>query len=336
MLAICIECSHQRGMGHLFRALNLIRALERRHEEYLVLVNSDAAAQRILSEHGIDPVIVDLCDTESDWEGRLIAERGITVWLNDRLDTSAETAKHVKATGILLFTIDDMGGGGALSDGNFASLIFENIEKIPGKRVYAGCDYLILNPEIEMHKRLRVRAERILVTLGGSDTYGVTPQVIEFLKKRRKEGGLRLGNAADPALCKKVTILLGPDSSIREEAERAASGTDFEIVDSVPSLVAFMGQFDLAVTGGGVTAFEAAASGLPCVIIANEPHEIQTGRYLERNGCAVFAGYYKEMHLERSKELTELSSMSRRGMETVNTAGADRICEIMLKSRRKQ
>ena len=336
MLAICIECSHQRGMGHLFRALNLAQALERRQEEYIVLVNDDAAAWRILSEHGIAPVIVDLCDIESDWEGRLIAERGITVWLNDRLDTSAETAEHVKAAGIPLFTVDDMGSGGALSDGNFASLIFENIEKIPGKRVYAGCDYLILNPEIETHKRLRSKVERILVTLGGSDTYGVTPRVIEFLKRCREEGGSCFGDAAEHALCKKVTILLGPDSVIREEAERAAAGTDFEIASSVPSLIAFMEQFDLAVTGGGVTAFEAAASGLPCVVIANEPHEIQIGRYLERSGSAVFAGYYREMHLEKIKEITELSSMSRRGMETVGTAGADRICEIVLKSRRKQ
>lgn len=334
MLAICIECSHQRGMGHLFRALNLIQTLERRQEEYVVLVNDDAAAQRILSEHGIDPVIVSLCDTSSDWEGRLIAERGITVWLNDRLDTSLETAEHVKAAGISLYTIDDMGSGAALADGNFASLIFENIEKIPGRRVYAGCNYLILNPEIERHKRLRSKVKSILVTLGGSDTYGVTPRVIEFLKKEKEEKGALFGEGADAF--PDVTILLGPGSFVLEEAARAAAGTDFTIARSVPSLIAFMERFDLAVTGGGVTAFEAAASGLPCVIVANEPHEIQIGRYLEKSGCAVFAGYYQEMHLERIREIAEAEAMSRRGMETVGTAGADRICEIMLKNRREQ
>lgn len=323
-------------MGHLFRALNLIRELKRRQEEYILLVNEDEAALRILSEHGITPVIVDLCDTESDWEGRLIEEYGVTIWLNDRLDTSAESAKHVKAAEIPLFTVDDMGSGAALSDGNFASLIFEDIEKVPGKAVYAGCDYLILNPEIEKHKRLRSEVRKILVTLGGSDTYGVTLRVIEFLKKQREENGLVFGERSEHDLFPSITILLGPDSVIRGDVEQAVAGTDFETAYSVPSLIAFMEPFDLAVTGGGVTAFEAAASGLPCVMIANEPHEIQIGRYLEKSGCAVFAGYYQEMNLEKIKEITDLPSMSRRGMETAGTAGAGRICEIMLKSRRKQ
>ena len=66
MLAICIECSHQRGMGHLFRALNLIRFLEKKRAPYVLLVNADRAAAEILEERGITPVIVDLQDTRTD------------------------------------------------------------------------------------------------------------------------------------------------------------------------------------------------------------------------------------------------------------------------------
>ncbi|HCT90160.1 MAG TPA: glycosyl transferase, partial [Lachnospiraceae bacterium] len=220
MLAICIECSHQRGMGHLFRALNLISTLEEKREPWLLLVNQDETALSVLREKKITPVIVDLEDTSSDWEGKLIREREITVWLNDRLHTGIETAEHVKAAGIPLFTIDDMGMGAALADGNFASLIFEGKSIIPGKRVYAGSEYLILNPEIAGYRRKRDQLESILVTLGGSDTYGVTLPVIDFLKNREKETGLH----------KRVSILLGPGSRIRAEAERAIEGTGFTLL----------------------------------------------------------------------------------------------------------
>lgn len=319
MLAICIECSHQRGMGHLFRAINLIRVLERNNKQYVLLVNEDSNALRILNENNIAPIIVDLWDTQSDWEGRLIAEKQITVWLNDRLDTSAVSAQHVKEAGIPLFTIDDMGAGASYADGNFASLIFEHTQTVPGKKVYAGSDYLILNPEISVYRRTRTKIENILVTLGGSDTYGVTLEVIAFLKKWQQE---------EPG--KKITILLGPGAAIREEVEKAVQDTDFSLVSGVPSLIAYFNEFDLAITGGGVTALEAAASGLPCLIIANEKHEIQIGQHVEKIGSAVFAGYYREMNLDKIKEITNVEKMSRCGMAGVSLRGAERVCEIML------
>lgn len=317
MLAICIEASHARGMGHLFRALNLIRRLEETGKEYILLINDNSAALRVLEQEKIVPVIVDLQDTVSDWEGSLIAKYSITHWLNDRLDTGIETARHVIQSGIPLYTIDDMGEGAALAEGNFASLIFENTEKVPGKKVYAGSDYLILNSEIALYRKERDKIERILVTLGGSDTYGVTLQVIEYLKKQQwiKE--------------KKVTVLLGPGALIWDEVKKAMAETEFELLSYVPSLISFMELFDLAITGGGVTALEAAASGLPCVIIANELHEVQIGKYMEEIGSAVFAGYYKDINLERITNITDIGKMSRAGMENITLLGAQRICDVM-------
>lgn len=318
MLAICIECSHQRGMGHLFRAVNLIFVCRQRKIDYCLLMNEDEKGLRILAENKITPVLVDLQDEASDWEAELIAEHSIDVWLNDRLNTSAVTARHVKAAGIPLFTIDDMGEGAVYADGNFASLIFERVDKVPGKKVYAGSDYLILNPEIRKYRRERTELKNLLVTLGGSDTYGVTPSVIAFLKKWQQD---------NPQV--DVTVLLGPGAKIYEEAKAELEGSSFQLISHVPSLMAYFEQFDLGITGGGVTAFEAAASGLPCLIIANELHEIQIGRYLEQLGCAVFAGYYQEMDLNKITQLTDLSSMSLQGMRKVSLNGAERICDVI-------
>lgn len=327
MLAICIECSHQRGMGHLFRALNLIHYLNQEGMDWLLLVNKDQAAKRTLEEHNIPYLTVDLWDMQSDWERTIIENYQVTAWLNDRLDTAGATAQHVKETGIPLYTIDDMGEGASLADGNFASLVFEDTDKIPGRKVYAGPDYLILNPEIRIYRRQRTDLRKILVTLGGSDTYGVTTAVIESLKQVACGTHLQ------------VTVLLGPAAVNRSEVEVALAGTGFELISSVPSLIQSFAEYDLAITGGGVTCLEAAASGLPCVIIANELHEIPIGKYVEKTGGGIFAGYYREMDLDCIKPLLSekqsgmeqerIRNMSRNGMERVSLEGAARICRVI-------
>lgn len=348
MLAICIECSHQRGMGHLFRALNLIHYLDEAGMEWLLLVNEDQAAERILRERDIPYLTVDLWDMQSDWERTIIENYQVTVWLNDRLDTAGATAQHVKETGIPLYTIDDMGEGAVLADGNFASLVFEDIDLIPGRKVYAGPDYLILNPEIRTYRRQRTDLHKILVTLGGSDTYGVTTAVIESLKRLLQSTGTdeESGSGAETEhrhargpRHPEVTVLLGPAAVNRSEVEAALAGTGFGLISSVPSLIQSFAEYDLAITGGGVTCLEAAASGLPCVIIANELHEIPIGSYVERIGGGMFAGYYQEMNLDCIKPLLNekqsgmeqerIWNMSRNGMERVSLEGASRICRVI-------
>ena len=54
-------------------------------------------------------------------------------------------------------------------------------------------------------------------------------------------------------------------------------------------------HYDLAITGGGITPFEANAAGLPCVVIANEDFEIPVGLGLEKLGGTVFAGHYSQI-----------------------------------------
>lgn len=326
MFAICIESSHKRGMGHLFRAINLIGYIQKKEEEAILFLNEDAPSLAVLEEQNIPYRMVDLEDKVSGWEAALIREYGITVWLNDRMDTKRETADHVKKTGIPLFSIDDLGEGAALCDGNFASLVFENQNHIPGKKVYVGVDYLILNPEIAKHQRRRKKLEKILVTLGGSDTYGVTPKVVMWLKEFLTTQEKSLHNKI------LVSVLLGPGAKIGKEVEALVENdSHFQILKNVSSLISLFGQFDLAITGGGVTGFEANASGLPCVVIANEKHEIQIGKYLQSLGGSLFAGYYQDMDLSKVRELTdkELEKMSALGMEKISLLGAERIYRIM-------
>ena len=72
-------------------------------------------------------------------------------------------------------------------------MTFNNKEKLKGAKILTGLDYLILNKEIEKYQRIRTRSEKILVTLGGSDTYSVTLKVVDALKQKGKSATIITG-----------------------------------------------------------------------------------------------------------------------------------------------
>ncbi len=326
MLAICIEASHQKGMGHLFRTLNFIHYLKKYAptEKYIVAVNEDPKAMDILKRSEISYVPVDF-DSERNWEKKLIDDYKVTAWINDRLDTETSTVRRVKECKIPVYTIDDRGPGAGDSDINFASLVFDEAEKgkIAGGRVFFGEKYLILNPEIDLYKKQKKSVRKILITMGGSDTYNLTLLAIGGIKKTE--------------LDVQVTCVIGPGSKCFAEAKKMSADSEgrIRIKSVVPSLIEEMSRHDLAITAGGVTAFEAAATGLPTISIAAEPHEKEICHRLEELGCSSFLGYWKDVTKEDiAKEINVIMSnpdmlcnMSRNGMEKVDTLGAKRIIE---------
>lgn len=313
MFVICVESSHQKGMGHLFRCLNLLEYLKLIHEPYLVLINNHEPSVNILTEKRIIFIIVDITDRESDWESKLIKEYQVDIWLNDRLETNIQHAINVKKNNILLVTFDDRGSGAGLSDLHFAPLHFKKTTQLKGRKVFTGIDYLILNTEIEYYKRLRSGVNNIIVSLGGSDTHGVTLKVVQILKE--------IGQGA--------TVHIGPSFEHREELEKLID-ENFQVIERVPSLIQLFSRYDLAVTGGGITPFEANASGLPCFVIANEPFEISNGRFLDLNGSSSFVCYHRDLNISiftdilKSKRI-DIESMSRQGLRSIPTNGVERV-----------
>jgi spore coat polysaccharide biosynthesis predicted glycosyltransferase SpsG len=299
-------------MGHLYRQLNFASLLSEKGEQCVFFVNDDADALKKLSGGKFQYETVSLCDYESGWENRLIEKYGITTWVDDRLDTDLRHARNVKKSPVSLVVFDDLGAGAELADFNFSALYFDDPHRLKGKRVYTGTDYLILNREIDSYKRLRSGASRILVTMGGSDSYGVTVPVVKILKA----AGL------------KATVIAGP--SFRHWKELEAEACDqLEIKKSVSSLIAEFSNYDRAITGGGVTAFEANASGLPCAIVANEIFEIPNAKYLESIGSSVFAGYREEIDAAKISGTSDVGAMSRAGLAALNTGAAEKICSLI-------
>ena len=297
MFALCLESSHARGMGHLYRALNLAEGLAAAGVSYKFYLNDHAPSLQILCERGVLHQVVNLKDFTGNWEASLIRQDGITLWLNDRLDTDLRHAQKIRGGGVPLVTFDDRGTGAALANLHVAALAFDAHEHLAGDKVLRGADYLILNPQIGTFMRLRKQLLSILVTLGGTDTYGVTAKVVYLLQEM---------NLA-------ATIVVGPGYMHVDILNKILTG-GFTLKQGVPSMIEEFHRHDLAITGGGITPFEANASGLPCVVIANELHEIATGLALQKLGGSVFAGHHGALQTPLFAPDLPLEQMSRDGM----------------------
>lgn len=313
MFALCIESSHARGMGHFYRALNLANALHHSGYDYKFYLNNHDPSQKILIEKNIPYTIVPLEDETTNWEFSLIKHDNITLWINDRLNTNVLHAEKIKKAGIPLVTFDDRGPGATLADLHIAALSFNPQEHLAGKKILRGSNFLILNPQISKFTRVRKKLASILITLGGSDTYGVTIKVVQLLKEMELS----------------ATVVVGP-AFIHSAILSEVMTEKFILKQNVSSLIEEFYHHDLAITGGGMTPFEANASGLPCVVVANELFEIPVGEALEKLGGSIFAGYHESLPQPLFQADLPLEQMSQSGMNVIGLQGTHNVMTALL------
>ncbi len=302
-------------MGHFYRSLNLIQELERRRKSYILILNRDTVSQELLVKKGIPHRIVDFGETCGDWETPLIREYGITCWINDRMETTEGHVHNVKKNGVKIVTFDDTGKGGGSSDYNIFGMAGpDGYKKKEGCTYLEGTSYLVLNQETKTYRRQRHSVGKILITLGGSDTYGVTLEAVKACQDVYED----------------ITVICGPNFKHRKDLEMLGKGK-LLIKDAVPSLIREFHEYDLAITGGGITPFEANSCGLPCVVIANELHEMEYAKKLEELGSSIFAGYYKDVEWSVLRNNLDVETMSRNGLTKINSDGVKRIFDILEK-----
>ena len=310
MFAICVEASHQRGLGHLFRMLNFCETLAERKLPFRFFINEQASSEALLTQRNVLFETVTLGSGSNNWQEKLVHKYGINLWIDDRLDTDVAHATQVKSCGIPLVTFDDRGSGAALADLNVMALAFDEAKSLPGKRVLRGPRYMVLNQEIERYRHTRETEGSLVVSMGGSDTYGVTVKVVKMLKTAGRN----------------ATVVVGPAFAHEEELLEVLND-GFVLKRAVPSLMEEFSHHALAITGGGITPFEANASGLPCIVIASEDFEVPVGQGLAAMGGVVFAGHHTAIDQDIFAQKLLIHEMSESAMKHIDLHGAARVAD---------
>jgi len=267
---ILIHCHGGRavGMGHVARAAALAEvALGRGHQ-----VDVSGTFEGELATDRLRSVPVDM-----------VADPRLADYDVVHVDTYLPDGDEVaeRAAGVALVS--------NLEDGEFgrrpADLVVDpnlGAERSPrhtGPVLLRGSRWALLRRSVtERHGQARIRAEarRVLVVMGGTDTLGVTGEVLDALAATGRDLA--------------VTAIAQPAS--RERLERAAAGLDLavELVPPRPDLTELMLDHDLVVSASGTAVWELCCLGVPAALVCvSDNQQAGYARVLDR-GAAVGLG----------------------------------------------
>jgi spore coat polysaccharide biosynthesis predicted glycosyltransferase SpsG len=193
-----------------------------------------------------------------------------------------------------------------------------------------GPQYALLRPEF-WHVDSRTIddiVQNVLITIGGSDPHNLMPRMLASLDELSDKFT--------------ITAVIGPFFENRREIElsRDRCGRRVRLVDD-PCLVRdHMLQADLAVSAGGETLYELAATGTPCVAFQVADNQSDNIQGMAAQGVLWSAGAVGDADLlDHVKTTTQRLiqsartrlEMSKAGQLLIDGHGASRVVEMILR-----
>jgi spore coat polysaccharide biosynthesis predicted glycosyltransferase SpsG len=196
-------------------------------------------------------------------------------------------------------------------------------------RVLAGPRYALLRPEYAAYRRTASPRNgvvtRVLVFFGGTDSANVTGLTMEVLS------GAEFRHLD-------AEIVIGVNNPHRETLrEQAAERPRTTLHGFREHLADVIARADLAIGAGGVTMWERMCLGLPAVVISMADNQTPASEALGQAQVIHYVGGARSVGADCLAEALRhvcarpetLVAMSRRGLETVDGLGTERLVEVL-------
>lgn len=196
--------------------------------------------------------------------------------------------------------------------------------------VLAGIDYALVDPAYPACPPVAARpvAGHVLVSFGLRDSPGATGRVLAALTRLAVRDWLP-----------EVTVVMGAQAPHRAAVEKAvcALGPRARLVVDAPGLAGLLGECDLAVGAGGVSAAERAAAGRPSLTVTIADNQRGVARLLADRGATVDMGSLAALaDADLDEALWQLASDAARrtalaeaGRRAVDGEGARRVADAL-------
>jgi spore coat polysaccharide biosynthesis predicted glycosyltransferase SpsG len=296
------------GFGHVVRCLALADELRNSYGcqvDFAMLQGPHGIVQVQAQGYAVyQPVDGAEVLEEGHWLQELITKNQHQVLVLDvRTDLASSAIHSIRASGVLIVTIDDPSERRLLADLAFYPPIpqAESLDwtGFTGKR-FVGWDWVLLRPQFaEAARRARSReaesiadsssADRqltLMATMGGSDPAGLTLMALEAIE--HLDGDLR------------VLVVVG--SGFMHESALAdwltTAKRTYEICRNVANMASLMAEVDLAVASFGVTAYELAVMGVPSVYLCLTDDHAESATIFSEAGIGVSLGNHKKVSVD--------------------------------------
>jgi UDP-2,4-diacetamido-2,4,6-trideoxy-beta-L-altropyranose hydrolase len=334
VVAFRTDGSESIGLGHIRRCMTLARVLQKQGGVIHFVVNQDPLVSGFLRKNGFDGVTVETqadCDLSQTlghvrrWDAQALVV--------DSYAVKVECFAQVRE--LLVAVIDDLADRPLPVDlviNGAANACNLSYQTSPRTKLLLGPEYVLLREEFshDPDRPIREDVERVLITVGGGDPFALTCRLIAWTRV---------------ALNKlNIAVVVGPffaQDAVRR-VEQLAEGDSFVTPHrDPPNLRELMLSCDLAIVGGGQTAYELAATGTPAVAIRLT--ENQTGNLsgLSAKGVLEWVGDVQDGDIESrvigalrnlAEHADKRARMSQAGRALVDGRGASRVAQAVLEA----
>jgi UDP-2,4-diacetamido-2,4,6-trideoxy-beta-L-altropyranose hydrolase len=249
------------GFGHLRRCLTLAGELRAQAGGSLAIrfwIDGDPGALAVAETAGFEARLV--TGSEPGTTATLIQASSIETLIVDSYDIQPETFSTWRPLLRGLVVLDDLADRfldvDVVVNGSPQAASLSYRTGVAATRL-VGPQYALLRPSFRDRPPHTTRPEvsRVLVTLGGADPHGLTSGVVQAVRRA--------------LLDVEIDVVLGPLFGPMPVLDRP-TGVDpsrLQVYQGLDDLSALMAKADFAVSGGGQTLYELAASGIPTVAL---------------------------------------------------------------------
>ena len=263
-VAIYVNGNNKRGIGHIYRALEIADEFYVRPDIYFDKNQTDVKVFG-KTTHNLIPVdgIAELF--------QICKEKQYTIFINDILSTSIDYMIGLRSVlpNAKIVNFEDEGEGIIKADLVFNAL-FED-EDFP--QIKAGERYYICGKTFMFYQPITIKekVKRMFISFGGADPQNYADRLLNIVSKpeyNQYEFVVALGRA-------KYNV---------EQLMEYNKYPNIEVLYDVPNMPELMTSCDVAYTSRGRTGYELALLGIPSIVMAQNKREGTHGFVCNENG----------------------------------------------------
>jgi len=263
-VAIYVNGNNKRGVGHIYRALELADEFYSKPDIYYDINQTDRkifgnTTHNVIGVDGIHELF-DICK-----------EKQYDIFINDILTTSIDYMIGLKSVlpKAKIINFEDDGEGAIKADLVFNALYNESDLpqfKVGEKYYISGKTFMFYN-SIEISEKVK----NVFISFGGADPQNYSDRLLNMIKKEEYNDY-------------HFTVVLGRAKTNIEELLKYNEKENIDVLYDVSNMPELMSKCDIAITSRGRTGYELAILGVPSIAMAQNKREEKHGFVCEENG----------------------------------------------------
>ena len=263
-VGIYVNGNNKRGIGHIYRALELADEFYVKPDIYYDVNQTDPhvfgkTTHNLIPVNGIAE-LYEICKTQQ-----------YTIFINDILTTSIDYMIGLKSVmpDAKIVNFEDDGEGIIKADLVFNALFHD--EDFP--QVKAGEKYYISGKTFMFYEPIKIndKVKRVFISFGGADPQNYSDRLLKMICKEEYKDF-------------QFIVVLGRAKYNVKSLMEFNKYANIEVLYDVPNMPELMSSCDIGITSRGRTGYELAILGIPAIAMAQNKREEKHGFVCNENG----------------------------------------------------